>query len=323
MRIISLAMPAALLLLTLIACNQGAKNETEKQISLNRRIITEDKAPAGLADDVATADSTVSLTGSNEELPPVNDPAADQVGHSVNTSNNPSANPDWDKKIVKTADISLEVKKYKAFNALLHNAAKQFGGYIAQEEQSQSASRIENVVTLKVPVGQFDEAVSQLTSITDSDKLIQKKISSEDVTGEVVDTKSRMEAKREVLQRYLELLKQARNMGEILKVQAEINSIQEEIEAANGRVAYLSHSAAMSTINLDYYEVLDAAAQPDPDPSFFYKLRLAFTEGGAWLGSLLLGLISIWPLLLAGLFAWLGLRKWRSSSRAKPATPSL
>ncbi len=315
-------MPAALLLLTLIACNRGAKNESEKLISLNKGI-NDYKTAAGLEGGVATADSTAVVGSANVELEQIKDPAADQAVPPANTSNNPAANPDWDKKIVKTANISLEVKKYKAFNALLHNAAKQFGGYIAQEAQSQSPSRIENVVTLKVPVGQFDEAVAQLTSLSDSDKLIQKKISSEDVTGEVVDTKSRMEAKREVLQRYLELLKQARNMSEILKVQAEINSIQEEIEAANGRVAYLSHSAAMSTINLDYYEILDATAQPDPDPSFFYKLRLAFTEGGSWLGSLLLGLISIWPLLLAGFFAWLGLRKWRSSSRAKPATPSL
>jgi hypothetical protein len=52
----------------------------------------------------------------------------------------------------------------------------------------------------------------------------------------VVDTRSRMEAKKQMRDRYLELLKQARNMKEILEVQQVINSIQEDIESGSGRV---------------------------------------------------------------------------------------
>ena len=64
------------------------------------------------------------------------------------------------------------------------------------------------------------------------------KISTEDVTGEVVDTRARMEAKKQMRDRYLALLKQARNMKEILEVQTEINTIQEDIESASGRVGF-------------------------------------------------------------------------------------
>jgi hypothetical protein len=228
----------------------------------------------------------------------------------------PQANPDWDKKIVKTADLQLEVRNYQAFSNLVQAAVKRCGGYIGKEEQSRSDYKIENTVIIKVPVEQFDEAIAQLTNPSDSNRLAEKKISSEDVTLEVVDTKSRMEAKLQVRARYLELLKQARTMSDILKVQDEINGIQEEIEAASGRIGYLSHAAAYSTINLNFFQVLNAGAKNDPEPSFFRRIRGAFGDGWDWSSGAMIGIVSLWPLWLVLFSLWLGFRKWRYSSRA-------
>lgn len=47
-----------------------------------------------------------------------------------------------------------------------------------------------------------------------------------------------MQAKMAVRDKYLQLLKQAKNIDETLQVQNEINGIQEDIEAANGRINY-------------------------------------------------------------------------------------
>ncbi len=83
-------------------------------------------------------------------------------------------------------DIGLEVKNFRVFNAELPGIVKQFGGYIAQEQETQSSYKIENTMTIKVPVEEFEEALSRLSPGSDSDKLIGKKISTEDVTMEVV-----------------------------------------------------------------------------------------------------------------------------------------
>jgi hypothetical protein len=158
---------------------------------------------------------------------------------------------DWDKKIIKTADITLELTNYNNYNSKLHTGLKAYGAYIASEEQDQDDYRISNSITIKVPVEQFDNLVNSFSG--DDIKVIEKKIGSEDVTVEVVDTKSRIETKKQVRDRYLDLLKQARNMKEILEVQREINTIQEELESAAGRVNYLTHQSAYSTIRLGYY----------------------------------------------------------------------
>jgi len=54
----------------------------------------------------------------------------------------------------------------------------------------------------------------------------------------MADTRSRLETKKEVRERYLDLLKQARNMKDILAVQNEINDIQEQMEGAAGRTGH-------------------------------------------------------------------------------------
>lgn len=222
-------------------------------------------------------------------------------------------NPDWDKKIIKTAVLNLEIKDFKKYNAGFRDKVKQVGGYIAQEQQSETEYKIENTLTIKVPVDQFDDAVQLL--VNDAEKLNEKKITSEDVTTEFVDTRSRLESKKQVRLRYLDLLKQAKNMEEILNVQSEVNGIQEEIEAASGRIEYLSHSSSFSTINLTYYQVLNAAAVDNDKPSFSTRISNAFRFGWNWVGELAVAIISIWPLLLA-VFAIIIF--YRRSNRAKP-----
>jgi hypothetical protein len=279
----------ALIAVTLLLCACDKNNASQKDVAaLDRKSVEyKNNVDAEAAGDntgfLGMTDSTGTQSpGINKQAPPRQDPPA---------------NPDWDKKIIKNASLNLEVKDYNVYYNQLREKVKSVGGYIAQEEQSLSDYKKENSLTIKVPVDQFDNAVASISA--DVVKINEKKISSQDVTAEFVDTRSRMEAKRQVRQRYMDLLKQAKNMEEILNVQGEINSIQEDIEAAAGRIEYLGHSSAFSTINLTYYQVLNATAKTsDATPSFGSKLGSAFKSGGNWVLELVLGLITIWPLFL-------------------------
>lgn len=287
-----LTMPMALVLSLCLACNTH-------------------QASAPLSRAMAVADSTAVAVDNKDEQTPIGGQSSPKNNAPVPA---PIGNPDWDKKIVRTADLNVEVKNFKTFTDQLRKTVRLSGGYIAQEQQTQSVYKIENTVTIKVPVDRFEEALGQIAS--DSDRLIGKKISSEDVTLQLIDTRSRLEAKKEVRERYLELLKQARNMKDILTVQNEINEIQEQMEAASGRIAYLGHSAAFSTINLDFYQVLDAGAQEAPSSSFFQKIKEAVKAGWDWCSSVVLGLISLWPLWIVIGLGWMWIRRWRTR---KPA----
>lgn len=222
-------------------------------------------------------------------------------------------NIDWDKKIIKTATVKYEVKSFDQFNKDLRDKVRKYGGYIAQEDNYQYEDRKEIALIIKVPVVQFETMMNDMQG--KDCKQIERTIKTEDVTGEVVDTKSRLEAKKEMRLKYLEFLKQSKNMKEVLEVQSEINAIQEEIESAQGRVQYLSKQAAYSTINLSFYQPMEGFKAPSDDNSFFNKTGEAFGRGAELIKALLLVIISNWPFILAVL---LGIFIWKRKRQSQP-----
>lgn len=238
--------------------------------------------------------------------------AADTVAQFAPPGNTPAKHEDWDKKIIKTGDIQLEVKNYDDYNNRLHEFAKQFGAYVASEEQNQSDYKKENQVTIKVPVDQFENAVNAMLSLGGS--VLQKKIKAEDAGGEIVDIKARMEAKKRIRDRYSDFLRQAKNISEVMQVQTEIDGIQETIESAAGRLEYLRHATAYSTIHCNFYQVLNAKAAPE-DPSFGQRLVKSLKDGFNVSGEVLLAVSAVWPLWIILALAWVFLRRNRPARK--------
>lgn len=297
---IKLTFAGAMLLMLCIACNQMSSDQ-----GLN---VETKEASADTYGSFAAADSAA---GNTQDYKPEENQQQNpkQKQQQQQPSSQPAANPDWDRKIIKTATLNVEVENYGKYYSVLRECVRNVGGYVAGEDQTQSDYKLENAVTVKVPVARFDEAMNLLASGTGKDKVVERKVTSQDVTGEVVDTKSRMEAKRQVRIRYLELLNQAKTMEDILKVQDEINQIQEEIEMGTGRVNYLNHAAAYSTIQLTFFQVLNPAAEEPKDPSFATRIWYAFERGWSFIKNVVIALITIWPLLLAAFGIWLIVRK--------------
>ena len=290
-------MLAAMLLWVFIACN----DHKDKELMASAKNIAVQENELECAAAILSADTVAA--------PANNTYKQHQVPDKTDTRD------DWDKKIIKTGNLTLEVKQYAAFNELVHTTVKQLGGYVAQEQQNQSEYKIENAVVVKVPVDQFDNAMALLSP--SGEKVMEKKITSEDVTAALVDTRSRMEAKKKVRDRYLDFLKQAKNMEEVLKVQDEINGIQETIEAGAGRINYLGHAAAFSTIHLDYYQVLTAAPVADPPPSYGIRVLQSFKTGLHWFAEFFITLVTVWPLWLALTMAWFFIKRIKLSTAKK------
>jgi hypothetical protein len=279
--------------------NKSADNKSESIAAVTLEKITSEEIPQKTLEDNQQFFATDSA-GTQADEPGKKKQPAPAV-----------ANPDWDKKIIKTASLNLEIKDFNAYYTSLREKIRSVGGYVAQEEQTLSDYKSENTVVIKVPVDQFDNALVQL--IAGVEKINEKKVNSQDVTTEYVDTRSRMEARKRVRDRYLDLLKQAKNMEEILNVQSEVNRIQEEVESAAGRIEYLAHSATLSTINLTYYQVLNVAAKKeDTPPNFGTKIGSAFRVGGSWIVDLFIGMVTIWPLMLLGFIGFVYFKRTRT-----------
>jgi hypothetical protein len=284
----------------LFSCNKATKNKDFEIQSLEMTEVK--KSPFKETD--------------NKKQPKIPVGTLQQVATDSGTSQPPLKevyNPDWDKKIIKTATLKIEVKDFKIYNDNVHKTVKQFGGYIAQEEQNLSDEKSETVISIKVPVDQFETMMNQLPG--GDVKVLERKITTEDVTGEVVDTRSRLEAKKQMRLKYLEFLKQSKNMEEVLLVQNEINSIQEEIESAAGRIGFLSKQSSYSTINLTFFQPLAGYKPSDVTPSFLTRVSSGFKTGASWVADLFVGLIAVWPLLLIVIGIYFGWKKIKSAQK--------
>ena len=221
------------------------------------------------------------------------------------SSSEPYAN--WDRKIVRTAEVETEVPDLNSYTLYLRNSIRSLGGYIAQEDYSRTEYRNSSRLTLKIPVHLFEEGMKMITEKAGEVKAV--KISSQDVSTEMVDIKARLEVRGRMRDRYLQLMAGAKNMDELLKVQNEVQGLQEEIESGSSRLNFLNHSSAMSTIQLSAVQVLKEGSDAVENPEEKHPIISAFLTGWGILRDLMLALLTVWPLLLAGGLLWMFVRK--------------
>lgn len=212
-------------------------------------------------------------------------------------------------QIIKNANVRYRVLDYKKATADIGAAVKNHQGYVSEANENNGGYQVESHLVIRVPSKNFDILLAELLKI--GSYINSNNVTAQDVTEEYVDIMARLRTKREVERRYVELLRQAKNVTEVLEVEAQLRVIREEIESRQGRLKYLQDQVGYSTIALDYYQPISTYA-PEPKPAFFGRIGEAF--GGGWDGLLdfTVGLFYTWPfLLISGAIIWLVRRWWK------------
>jgi hypothetical protein len=276
------------------------------------------------ADELVEPEGDVGASANRKAAPEPTDFAA---GISADESASTIAAPELDARIIRTATIDLKVKR-KGFEDAWSDAqavATSSGGYIigASRSGAGDSSRI-GTITMRVPTGRFETAVERLRDVSGA-KVAALDVASQDVTQEFVDVKSRLKHDRAVEGRLLTLIADADGVSEVLAVQARLDSVQEQIEVARGRLQYLEKLTAMSTIEAKItappagVKVDESRDDPSVLGEAWGDAVQRFSENVAsavvWLGGALPALI------LLSILAIVGRVVWRRHDRTKPSTP--
>lgn len=196
--------------------------------------------------------------------------------------------------LTKEGTLSWETNDINKTHAAIIEKAKKYNAYISSDNQTRNDYQISSSMQMRIPSDQFDAFISSVEK--EVSRFDEKRIEVTDVTEEYIDVAARMKTKKELEQHYYELLKQTKNVAEILQVEAQLNIVRADIESAEGRLKYLKDKVNMSTLNLTFYETTSAPV------GFFGEIGKSFVSG--WKGFLyfLLGIISAWPIVLVGSF---------------------
>ncbi len=214
-------------------------------------------------------------------------------------------------KIIKFASARYKVANVHLATDKIKGIALNFDAYISELRFENNLYQKENRFTIKVPETHFDALMDSLGTVAEF--VEYENISTQDVTEEYVDLNTRLATKLQVKARYEEILRSnARTVEDILNTEDKLRILQEEIEAAQGRLKYLSNKVAYSTIQVDLYETVEYTEEPSSyKKSFGAKTKNAFSFGWNLIQGTVLLIFHIWPLWLAGIVLFLFL-KYRS-----------
>ncbi len=154
-----------------------------------------------------------------------------------------------DRKVVYNASLSLEVKETGTQQERVMATAKKYGGYVLRTSESNYTIRVVS-----------DSLKSALNSLSTLGKISNKTISGQDVTEEFADLEIRLDNAEKTRQRYLELLKKAQNVAEVLAVEKELDRLNLRIEQLKGRLNRLQEVTTYATI----YLYLEEKVKPGP-----------------------------------------------------------
>ena len=133
----------------------------------------------------------------------------------------------------------------------------------------------------------------------------RREIQAIDVSEEYVDIEARVKTKKETETRYRDLLKQANNVEEVLKIEEQIDKLRAEIESTEGRLRLLQDRESYSTLRVSFYETLARSA------GFWSRVGKRFSIGWMFVIEAVITLVAMWPLMVMG-FAILVVMIWYS-----------
>lgn len=199
-----------------------------------------------------------------------------------------------EQKIIKTGDIRFETNDLSATYTQMVTAVKKHKAIIQNDTEGKEYGSIFRKIIVRVPSKNFDVFLGDISKgVVYFDN---KEIASQDVTEEYIDIDARLKAKKVLEARYLDLLKKANKVSEMLEIEAQLSAIREEIEAKEGQLRYMQSQISMSTITIQFYKTV--ADEGGATISYGSKIWNAITSGFNSISSFFIGLLSIWPFLI-------------------------
>jgi hypothetical protein len=219
------------------------------------------------------------------------------------------------KKVVKNGGIDFRSENIESDYKALIDMLPRFDAYMENENQSNSIDRIYYSLVIRVPAEKFDSLFYSISSLPVQ---VENKYSNiEDVTERYYDLVSRIKNKKALEERYLELLKKAVTISDIIEIEKNLNEIRYEIESLEGQFNYLSKQVSLSTLRISFYELLPYTNDNVQRKGFGARILKSMENG--WYGFLtfLVGIISLWPFLLLSFPVYYLFKKWKSWRKSK------
>jgi len=191
----------------------------------------------------ATTAQTETIASQNAEFQEVSLTRADTAASAAEAA---------DRKIIRNANLTMEVKSTSDMQHKVTSIAESHGGFVVTSESKQREDAdpekrtLDIKLVVRIPSERFGSALDQIRGLANT--LREENVTGQDVTEEFIDLEARIRTQRALELQFLEIMKQARKVEDALEVQRQIADVRTDIEKLEGRKRFLENRASLSTI---------------------------------------------------------------------------
>jgi hypothetical protein len=160
-------------------------------------------------------------------------------------------------RLIRNADLTLEVPALSAVLTSLEQLARQSGGMITSSSFSGREQQRTASVTVRLPEAAFDGFLLEAEKLG---KVVARQTYTSDVTRQYIDLEARIGNLQRQEQRLLSILEQAKTVKEILEIEKELERVRGQLESMTGEFRYLRDRVEFATVNV--YLTETPAASP-------------------------------------------------------------
>ena len=186
-----------------------------------------------------------------------------------------------ERKIIKSSQLSLETAKFNDVINSLEDMVKSYGGYIASS--SIDAEGINNnyqclrfaSYKINVPSDKLDDFLDESSKLA---TVRNKSTSAEDITAQYYDNESRLKSLQIQEERYLEILKTATEVKDIIEIENALTDVRYEIENLTTCLNKISNLVDMATVNINIQEVSQETVAQSVPTTLGEKISSSFVN---------------------------------------------
>ena len=260
--------------------------------------------PMAISEGIAMKDSAA-----NSEIMPVPPVPTEGAG--------PADRNAVSQKIIKQGALTLRVQDSDSAMEQIKAITTDKGGYVSETRVSEYNGEKTAYITIRVPSNKFDETVTAVKKVAAT--VLEESSNSEDVTAQYIDLQARLTAAKAEEAQYLEILKRATKVEDILQVTQYLSNVRTQIEQIQGQLRYLSERTDYSTLTITLVQETKVQAPTPtwkPAETFKQALRALVLGLQALVDVAIVAIVIVVGLLLPvvlviALIVWLLRKLWR------------
>ena len=188
--------------------------------------------------------------------------------------------PEMSRKIIRDCYMTVKVDDFDSAYAQIESLAIQYGGYVVSGNTNNyegSTSR-NGYISIRVDA---ERLVQALEAIADLGLVENSNFSSQDVTSEYYDFKSRLEQYTAQQIRLLDMYDRAETVEELILLESELTRVNSEIDSIQGMLRYYDQMTMLSMITVDLHtpSTYTQTVEPKGFAGFWEKLSTGFLRG--------------------------------------------